>query len=76
MITICVFVHNMIPHSLLLRISQETFLNPLRENSFLKEVQQTFVIIIIIALLQQSMSSSNSCGNTPEKEIHGKSQFF
>ena len=76
MITICVFVHNMIPHYLWLPISQETFLNSLCENWLLKEILQTFVIIIIIALLQRTMSSSNSCGNKPEKEIYGKSQFF
>ncbi len=75
MILICVYVHNMIPHSLYLPRSQETFLNTPCQNWILKEVIQTFVSIIIIELLQQRMSSSNPCGSTPEKEIPSKKQF-
>ena len=47
---IFLFLHNMIPHSLWLPISQETFLNAPCENWLLNEVIQTLVIIIIIEL--------------------------
>lgn len=56
--------------------SQETFLIDSCKNWFWKEFMQTFGSLSIRELWQQSISSSLSCGSTPEKVISGKKQYF